>query len=193
MSLPGEILFRNLKVSPFLNGDDTPALGKKSRELGPREINAGRIVPIDVRMWVAEAIGNRVILYPEDTPASQTTLLEEAPSTVSLAFDQSGRPHLAYVLKGVSKLLWFDTVTNQYSTLVIPGASTPILTMDDKRFFSSLSNRNDILCFYVGPKGFSYRQQRDRFGIERVLDRNQTGALVRAGLCKDWRIRVEVA
>lgn len=193
MSLPGETLLKNIKPAPFLNGDDAPPLGRISREMGPRAINAGTIVPIDVRMWFAESAGGKIFIYPEDTPSATTTLVEEDANSVSLAFDQSGRPHIAYMAVGVAKLYWYDAVTNQFSTFVIPGASTPILTMDDKRFFSSLANRNDILCFYIGPRGLSYRQQRDRFGVERVLDPSENGSIRRAGLCTDWRLRVETA
>lgn len=191
MSLPNEVLLRDLSERAFLVGDDSPELGRVSRELGPQAINAGQIVPIDVRMWVAESTGGQVVLYPADAPAQATVLAAVDASTVSLAFDQSGRPHLAYTLGGSCRLLWFDTLSNAYQTLTLAGASTPVLTMDDKRLFASLANRNDILCFYIGSGGLCYRQQRDRFAVERVAAAGEGGAIVRAGLCADWRLRVE--
>ena len=193
MSLPDHVLLSGLPPSAFLAGDDTPELGRVSRELGPQTINAGSIVPIDVRMWAAESVGGQIVLYPEDAPSSTTVLVAEAASTVSLAFDQSGRPHVAYTVAGVAKLWYWDSLSNAYATLTLAGASTPILTMDDKRLFASLANKNDILCIYVAPAGLCVRQQRDRFTIERTAVAGEGGAITRAGLCVDWRLRVETA
>lgn len=191
MSAPQNILLPDLPAADFLAGDDLPELGRLSRELGPQEINATGIVPIDVRMWVAESTGGQIVLYPEDSPASTTVLVAEDASTVSLAFDQSGRPHVAYTVAGVAKLRYWDSLTNAYATLTLTGASTPVVTMDDKRLFASLANRNDVLCFYIASGGLCVRQQRDRFSIERVAVAGEGGAITRAGLCKDWRLRVE--
>jgi hypothetical protein len=100
------------------------------------------------------------------------TLLELPNITeISIAFDQLMRPTLAFVRNGVAYLRWFDSVPGQYVTDEIgAGIVTPRVSMDDKRFLATNGYQlNDVILAYVRDGNLYYRQQRDRFLIERLL------------------------
>lgn len=191
--LPDGKLYEIEAVAEFVPGDDSPALGPVSRERGPQVPRATEAVDLLARMWVAELQAGNVILYPEDAPGSVETLVA-APAgatTVSLAFSQSGWPHIACDSNAGAWLWWYDTLAEEYTTLTVTHGSSPILTMDDKRLTASLENRNDILLFYVAPGGLAMRRQRDRFGDE-IIVADASGRIVRAGLTVGWRVQVEM-
>jgi hypothetical protein len=192
--LPDGVLRESDGVAEFLPGDDSPKLSAVSRELGPTTLRAPDVVDLLARMWVCELVAPNVILYPESNPLSSETLFA-APAgakTVSLAFSQTGWPHVVVGGDGGAWLWWYDTLAQQYATLVLPDLATPILTMDDKRRDASLSNRNDIIFFYIAEPGLCYRLQRQRFATEHVAAHDVGGAIVRAGMAADWRLYVEI-
>lgn len=91
-----------------------------------------------------------------------------AVTDVSIAFDQNMRLHVAYTDNEVTKFYWFNTLTGQSETLTLgEGYLTPKCSLDDKR--SIQSGGSDIILAYVKDGELCYRQQRDRFLIERVL------------------------
>jgi hypothetical protein len=89
---------------------------------------------------------------------------------VSLAFDQNMRPSVAYIEDGQAKLYWYDSVAEaSIVTILAADVTSVFLTLDDKRAVGALLNYNDVLLFYVRSGNLYYRQQRDRFAIERLL------------------------
>ena len=108
---------------------------------------------------------------------------------VSIAFDQNMRLHVAWVENGEAFFYWYDTnvsnhVTTNYGSAVI----TPRITMDDKRPLQI--QRNDIILAYLKAGDLRYRQQRDRYTIERVIeaDVNSPG-LIKVGMSKALRLQ----
>jgi hypothetical protein len=100
------------------------------------------------------------------------TLLELPNITeISIAFDQLMRPTLAFVRNGIAYLRWFDSVPGQYViTEIGAGIITPRVSMDDKRLLATDGYQlNDVILAYVREGNLYYRQQRDRFLIERLL------------------------
>jgi len=177
----------------FVSAADTsPSLSGRSRELGPPTLYDGS-QGIDRRVWVAETTGTAAVVYPDDDPLDVTTLLTGASiTTVSLAFNQNGFPFLSYVDAGTPRLYWYNPLLPGYETLTLTGAITPILTMDDKRRFSTANNANDVLLFYMRlGVGLCMRQQRDRFLTEYVVNASATGRITRCGLNSDYRMQVE--
>lgn len=84
---------------------------------------------------------------------------------VSLAFDQNGRPVVAFVdSDGAAFLRWFDPTPNEIVTVAIGYATTPRVTLDDARAFNGANS--DVILGYVRDGVVRYRQQRDRFTIE---------------------------
>jgi hypothetical protein len=103
---------------------------------------------------------------------------------VSLAFDFNMHPTIAYVVENEDKtrgayLYWYDTALGaQTTTLYGPDYLFPQLSLDDHRLHQSANA--DIIFSYIKNNNLYYRQQRDRFTIERLLE---------SGLSEDVELR----
>lgn len=108
---------------------------------------------------------------------------------ISIAFNQNGDTHYAYVEDGVAKLYYYDTLTAQFDTLTLPpGTRTPKITLDDKRL-TQTSNSDIILSYIKADNGLYYRQQRDRFQIERLLHPGPFVMIRQMYMSTGWRLQ----
>jgi hypothetical protein len=150
---------------------------------------------LDVRNWTADKQGDTVRVYPSDTPGSPISLFTETGITsISLAFDQNMNAAIAYTANGTAKLYWYDPVIENYNVFVIGGgASSPVVCHDDKRDFVVLTGGSDVLLFYIRADKFYYRQQRERYTVERELGNIPfPGAfIVKAGMNGVRRVQVQ--
>jgi hypothetical protein len=66
---------------------------------------------------------------------------------------------------------------------------SPRLTLDDKR--SSQFGNSDVMFGYMRGQSLCYRQQRDRYTIERVLrtDLPEDIRLKNIGMMSNWRLK----
>lgn len=115
-------------------------------------------------------------------------------SEMAFAFDQSMRPVLAYMVEAVGKLRWFDTVAGAFVVTDFPGIRSPRLSLDDKRP-AQLAN-SDVIFAYIKANGdLCYRQQRDRYLIERVLHTgvDPSNRLIAVGMANNYRLHFEIA
>ena len=143
---------------------------------------------LDVQDWKFGLDGNNI--YAEDALGARTTIIVRANiETLSGSFDQNMRPTLAYTQAGVAKLYWFDTVANDFVETTFAGASYPRLCLDDKRELQDLAN--DVLLAYIRAGNLYYRQQRDRYTIERLLQANVRGRLRNIGMHRANRVQFE--
>ena len=104
--------------------------------------------------------------------------------SLSLSFDFNMHPTIAYTVENEDKtrsayLYWYDTaqaaqITTEYGTEYI----TPQVSLDDHRLHQSANA--DIIFSYIKNNNLYYRQQRDRFTIERLLE---------SGLSEDVELR----
>jgi hypothetical protein len=95
---------------------------------------------------------------------------------------------LAVVEAGQAKLQWFDTsVGEQVITFLDPDVVTPRVTLDDKR--NRQSEIADVILAYVRLGGLYYRQQRDRFLIEYLLDAGPHTGINKIGMNKHFRLQ----
>lgn len=99
---------------------------------------------------------------------------------LALAFDQNMRPVIAYrVSTGLVYLRWYDSIAQIYTTTAFGALRNPRLTLDDKR--EKMEGSSDVIFAYINnANSLCYRQQRDRYEIERV---------VRAGLDPKVQLR----
>jgi hypothetical protein len=103
---------------------------------------------------------------------------------VALAFDFNMHPTIAYTVENEDKtrsayLYWYDTALGaQTTTLYGPDYLFPQLSLDDHRLHQSANA--DIIFSYIKNNNLYYRQQRDRFTIERLLE---------SGLSEDVELR----
>ncbi len=152
---------------------------------------------LQVRTWCAETqypSGSTIELYPEKHPTEAQTWVTDMDITeVSLAFDQNMRPLIAYVAGGTAKLFWYDTNLADYTTTAFAGMKSPVVTLDDKRATATRLGQSDVLLLYITGAGeLAYRQQRDRFGTEYILDANPpTQRIARYGLASNLRMQIE--
>lgn len=140
--------------------------------------------------WRARLINDKVWV---DAPNTEEFVMFSAPgmTEISLTFDQNMRPALAYVQDGVSKIWWYDSgVDRMVITEIGAGIITPRITLDDKRVIASGNNQNnDIILAYVRDEKLCYRQQRERFLVERVLASGIKTGLIKVGLNRQLRLQ----
>lgn len=127
-----------------------------------------------------------------DAPEVAPFTLVELPglTEISIAFDQLMRPTLAYVQNGTAYLRWYDSLAAAYvSDEIGDDIITPRVTMDDKRYVATNGYQlNDVILAYVRGGNLYYRQQRDRFTIERLL-KIGLNPLIKIGFTRGLRLQ----
>lgn len=111
---------------------------------------------------------------------------------VTFSFDQLMRPVVAFVEGGLLKMRWYDTLAGAYTVTSYPGCTFPWITRDDKRTLQS--DVSDVMLFYVkGTKAY-YIQQRERYGVERMLvdttDPDTKTTIL--GMSEGWRLECDL-
>ena len=120
------------------------------------------------RVWVLTYRESAVLISTEGLP--DEVLFERAGVTaVSLAFDQNMRPIVAFEAEDKSWLWWWDSLTNERRTDSFGPVRCPRVTLDDKRPSATEFGTSDVIFAYIKGDKLCYRQQRDRYTVERVL------------------------
>lgn len=116
--------------------------------------------------WQATSDGTSIMVGRTGvSPVLVTT--DTAITEVSLAFDQTMRPHVAYVAGGVAKFRWWNSLASAYETMVLTGTRTPRCCTDDKR--AGFSTNRDLILSYLRGSSLYVRVQRERFQVEHEL------------------------
>lgn len=149
---------------------------------------------LNYQTWTAEIVEDivedRIVLSAPTYPATAIYTGDDI-TEVSLAFDQNMQPAVAFMEAGVAKMLWYDTTIQELVVTEIPGnVSHPRVAFDDTRSFN-LANA-DVILAYIRDGALYYRQQRDRYGIERQLSSGPWIALVRIGIGSGYRFQFQV-
>lgn len=138
-------------------------------------------------LWTAEYVDGKVVVY-RDGVAPVTVITEAGITQIALGFDQTMRPHIAYMAEGnVCKFYWFDTQTNSMQTMIVEGATTPRLCMDEKR--DQFQSSSDLLLSYKKGMDLCVRVQRQRYQNEIVIDRLIDGDLISVGMNNKNRLQ----
>lgn len=141
------------------------------------------------RLWLED--GRKVMLQPDGGAA--TMLFEDSGLTeVSFTFDQNMRWSAAYLRFGVLTLRWYDSLVSNHVVSSFGPGRCPRLTLDDKRN-ENLGN-SDVVFAYIKGDDLCYRQQRDRYLVERVLKADlYPGTRLRGiGMNKNLRLQFEL-
>ena len=115
-------------------------------------------------------------------------------SEMAFAFDQNMRPVLAYMVGLTGRLRWYDTVAASFVVTEFVGIRSPRLALDDKR--ASQLASSDVIFAYINANGdLCYRQQRDRYEVERVLHSgvDPSNRIVAIGMSSNLRMHFEIA
>lgn len=135
---------------------------------------------LQVQLWTAVADAEKVTLSAPNLAEPLLLLPEPNVTNLTLAFDQNMNFSLAYMQYGTARLHWFDTFVDEYVTTSFAGASTPRVTLDDKRELQSTNS--DLILAYVLNNNLYFRLQRERFLNERLLQENVNAKLVQMGM-----------
>lgn len=149
---------------------------------------------LDYQTWTAEIVSDivedNIMLSAPTFPATSVYTGDDI-TEVSLAFDQNMNVCVAFVEAGVAKVLWYDTTVSQLVVTAIPGnVSNPKVALDDNREFNRVGS--DIILAYIKDGALYYRQQRDRYQIERQLHSGPWIALKRIGMGSSLRFQFQV-
>lgn len=127
------------------------------------------------RYWAVSWLDGVVYLFRENdekTGWANTGFLlslEVEPDTLSVCFDQSGRPLVTYTIGNNAYLWWYDPNQSSSVILTITGALNAVLFLDYPFTSTGVQNQydSDVNVFYVKEDGFLYyRVQRERFAVE---------------------------
>lgn len=143
-------------------------------------------------MWVAESDGSKVTVRREDSAEAVEILSDSGITQISLAFDQTMRPHIAYVANEVAKFRYWDTLSSSWEILNLGSAVTPRLCTDEKR--PQFIGTEDVILCYMRGEDLFIRYQRDRYLEEKLLASNTNGvSLTTVGMNNanrlQWKIR----
>lgn len=177
--IPESRLSSAVVSAPFLAPDDLDSPPWMDRELGGVELyDASQ--GLQVKTWTIRLVAGEVRLTAAGS--TETTLFSGAGITeLSLAFDQSMRPYVAFVQAGEAKYWWYDSLIEDSVFSTLPaGTVTPRVCLDDKR--DRQSGTSDVILAYVRDGNLYFRAQRDRFGVEYELQADVGGTLVRVGM-----------
>lgn len=143
-----------------------------------------------VQVWRARVLNDgRDIVIDSENTEPVVWYSGESITEVSLSFDRNMNPAVAFVESRQAKLNWFDSSVGEQVTTEFPGIANPRLTHDDKR--PEQSANSDVIFAYLRGGNLCYRQQRDRYQIEYVLQENVEGKLIKFGMTNKLRLQFE--
>lgn len=191
MAMPANTLSTLPAYSTFLAPDDrVRASLLVDYEMGGADIGDPS-QGLQVKAWEARVDGDNIQVRPDGAGTWTTVTTDTGITEIALAFDQNMRPTVAYVAGGVAKMYWYDAVAAAHVTSTFSGATSPVVTMDDKRDMQI--GLNDVLLFYLQGGRVMHRRQRDRYTIEYDLADVPTGMtrIARWGFTEGKRIQLE--
>lgn len=105
------------------------------------------------------------------------------------AFDQNMRPCVVYVQNGIARLWWYDSQVSKQIITTFNGVASACLSLDDSR--RSQNATSDIIFAYIKDGNLYYRQQRERFAVERLIAENVPGEIWQIGMTSGNRFQFE--
>jgi hypothetical protein len=140
------------------------------------------------KMWIDN---NKIYLKPENLNDALLIYSGNNVTYISFTFDQN--MNLVYIYKdsNVWVFNWFDSQINDYNSKIYSNEHSSFeLILDDKRHGAESSN--DILMFYLKNNQLCYRQQRERYLIERFLTSDTPGRIAYAAMNSGLRLQIEI-
>lgn len=150
---------------------------------------------LELRTWKMEynEAESQLLLkqYPEDELISVLETGITDVKTVTLSFDQVMRPTYAWLSKtNELRHVWFDSTLGNNTTTLYTDIDSVYLTMDDKRDISVAIS--DVIIIYAKNGNLYYRQQRDRYNVERLLSPvTMPGRIEKAGFSDGNRFQIK--
>jgi hypothetical protein len=196
MPLPTPLLKQTEELAYLApDGDLTnPLISKEIGGVAISDGSSGLLVKNWIVSWDANT-GN-FIAYPENESGNQTIIFNDTNVTeLSASFDANMRPAVAYVKSGTCRFRFYDTITQNYITIILPaGSRDPKVCHDDKRSIAVLGNESDVCLFYLRGFNVFYRVQRERYETENQVATLSidTARLNRVGMTSGLRVQLEL-
>lgn len=190
MSLPESRLSTQPSPGNFVGAGSSSLLDRRvDYEDGPvaeQDVSMG----LSYQRWVAWVSDSGDILVEgEEVPPRVLIPSSGGVTDVSIAFNQNGDLHCAYVEYGQASLYWYDPTEQGFVITNLPdGVRTPKITLDDKRV-GQQGNSDIILSYIKADNGLYYRQQRDRFQVERLLHPGPFVMIRQMYMNDGWRLQ----
>lgn len=145
-----------------------------------------------VQVWKAEYLDGQVVVSA-DSVAPTPVLTVANVAAFDFTFDQNMRVAVAYELHGGgSRFYWYDTTIPAYTTLDLGTAITPRCALDDNRDIEVPIS--DIILAYVRSGNLYFREQRDRYTVERLLrSAVGDGGIIQVGMNRVWRFQFQMS
>lgn len=193
MALPTDAASTLFVSAPMLPPDDQVSKASLDFERGGVALNDAS-QGLNVLNWRCFIAPNAAdVMLQAENQAPVLAFTQPGVSEITFTFDQLMRPCIAFVLGLNTYLRWFDPVPQQFVVQDIGVIRDTRLALDDKRV-TQLAARSDIILAYIRGTGLYYRQQRDRFLIERQL-RDEilpTTRLRNVGMTRGLRLQFEL-
>lgn len=176
----------------FLSPDNIIPSLLMDYELGGVDLNDAS-EGVDKYVWKGWARNNKIFLAREGGPNILFLEVASIVTELSFAFDQNMNPLLAFVEAGIAKYRWFDTVTAQYTTTILPeGSVSPVACLDDKRSAQTDMGSSDIILMFVHENNLYFRAQRDRYTMDYLLYEGINGTLINIGMNEFNRLQLRL-
>ena len=142
--------------------------------------------------WTIDYDGRFITVRPASGGIA-LQLQRNSVSSVSLAFDANMSPVIAYQVAGTGAFLYYyDTLTSQYVEKFYPTAISSRVVVDQPANW--YVGNSDVMFGYTTVSHICYRQQRDRYDIEYVIQPTtcNNAFLKRLGLSNVNRLQFQV-
>lgn len=187
--LPHNVLSTTAVSAGFLpprNAVPVPLIDYDEGGIALSDASAG----LQVKAWRCRWIAGQFIVDAIGTPPTVIYSRDNV-TEFSFTFDQNMQPFLTFVDNTGPYYYWFDTTVPGFVLVSLASdVITPKCALDDKRLPELGSS--DIILAYIREGNLYYRQQRDRFGVERLLASDIGGTLRRVGMNLVYRFQFEI-
>ncbi len=185
--IPDDVLSTTAVPGAFLFPRNIPRTPLVEYEYGGLDIQDGTR-GLRVKVWKGEYIGSDIVLSAEGVPPT-TVLTVAGVDNFQFTFDRNMNPFVTYQLtNGTARFYWFDSLVSGFVTTTLPnGTVTPMCTHDDNRDLET--NTSDIILTYCRGGNLYYREQRERYQTEHLLQTGGANGLIQVGLNRFLRFQ----
>lgn len=203
--IPGNSLTPTPMVSPFLPPMDTDVFITDTTDvkLGGIALSDGS-QGLEVQNWYLNVVNPGTALsyvIVTDSHGNLTVLFNEPYITwARLAFDQNMHPVVNFLGSLGSGFYWWDPTIPGVTTTYFPAGdniSKVCCSMDDNRSTEITLGYSDVIMVYVANNNLCFRQERERYTIERILYLNintqiPNGFVWKIGMNTKYRLQMEI-
>lgn len=143
-----------------------------------------------VRRWVVYYANGTIYVRPESEADPVFSMPASNVLSVSMAFDNNMALAIAWQTPTGANLYYYDTTASAHTTRFFPNVTSCRVCIDDVRQFYVASS--DIIFAYTLNNALYWRQQRDRYEIERLVGAT-TKKLKRVGPNVQRRLQFELS